>query len=321
MWHGEYTLCINGNLFGYGGYYDESESTHFCTNDNDVSFCITPNYCNNIRDLYVSEGLDEVDINSFKAITNNSELIRNSNNYDATLVCNGERSCINSDVEFYEVGCYGGFSCERMNVTGNGTLNVYCEGVGSCNDMIVNLKATSSFQSIYVYGVAAIGPHFTETVRIQGWQAWNLYSPLGIMNSKITLAWVQYYVAYISGYYSLFNVHFSCDYTGGGTEIDWFQVTCYDENNPLWITFDDECDWYNPTYANVYHPCTILTSKEEINGYDIGSYKMMDEMYQLAMLSREYSNECDNASISTSISRDIGYSLYAEQEIVNEGTC
>lgn len=92
-------------------------------------------------------------------------------------------------------------------------------------------------------------------------------------------------------------------------------VGCSNDSNVHFVKFDDSCKyyfWYNLGYRG----CAFFTTVEEVENYDIGTLDMVNEIYQLTELTKQYTYECDNSS--DVITKDIGYSLDAGSDVTND---
>ena len=101
-----------------------------------------------------------------------------------------------------ELWCYATFGCMfavGAFIFGDATMSIY----------------ESHFESMVVYGsMVVMNTELTLT---------DLGEKIDVDNDEELISEIQI----IDGYYSLFNVHFSCDYSGApiGSGSDWFQFT------------------------------------------------------------------------------------------------
>ena len=110
-----YEIIVNGEVVGFGGYYDNSESRTICTDDdNIVSRCIFPEYCINNNKLWA---YDEhyVTMTSYKSMINSSIIDTDSSNTNSGgndtsssnsnsndylgISCGGDHACVNSSFQ------------------------------------------------------------------------------------------------------------------------------------------------------------------------------------------------------------------------------
>lgn len=96
--HGYYDIKVNDTIIAYGGYYATSESHIVCTNNNNqVGYCIAPQFCQNNDNLggeWIS-GSTNVEFSSYQSVIN-SFIDGIETGIDVEFLCTGDQSCIYS---------------------------------------------------------------------------------------------------------------------------------------------------------------------------------------------------------------------------------
>lgn len=305
---------MNDLIVAYGGYFDIFETSVVCTYDNDVTLCITPDFCNNNQDLYGSDTVDEFSIYSFHGITNNSYFGVSSNQY-ASLKCYGEESCHTSEFSgFLDIQCQGAFSCRDSTFALS--RSIWCIGAGSCYNIYGSGVSSWSLVSrnIYAQGLDALGSTFHDVINYMPGFRVDAASSFAVINTDILLELTSY-LLFTSGftsssYYGYWNVSVSCVFPNS-TVYPTIYLSCDSIVSPTWINFDSSC------FFEISSDCLIHNTTEKIDSYDRNTVSMVSEMSQLMKLAQNYSDTCDSDS-DDNLNFDIGYRLYAETDIENE---
>ena len=93
--HGSYTIIIDGDIAGYGGYYTESETHTVCTDKSHFSFCIVPKFCAGRYFSYASIDIvdpSDIELTSHKSVTH-SVFYYPSSYYPFNIYCGGDHGC------------------------------------------------------------------------------------------------------------------------------------------------------------------------------------------------------------------------------------
>lgn len=350
-------MSLNNRVVFYSGYYGDSESGIFCVDPSDISYCITPNYCNNGGNLTYSDSIPtisnhpsfigsdiedttdliELNVVSYKSITNKTSLfyqIDDGFSKQQIIYCRGEQSCTGSNIGVVFVVCSGAFSCDSTTfkhaVGDSGYWSkknyIYCFGTGSCTDTYSWFIATvRNSRGLRVRGVGAMAFKSSFDIKhlgdITNLVVIDIDTSLGAIdadinvNTNLTLTDDEDYEQswFIEGYYVLFNVSINC------YNATTWQIGCTGTGPHIFGTIDSSCDYVH--IISAYQSCNIISSIEEMNAYDTGSYEMITEIRDLISLSQEYSDECDQEysySDNYNLVQDIGYPLSATLEIAND---
>lgn len=139
-YYGDCAIWMNGEIAGYCSTYGETSTTVVCNDLNHISFCITPDYCSQFENVYITNH-ENTDINSQEMVAYSFHGLNNLENQTVllNLACSGSYSCVNSTFIFAEAGqvfCKSVGSCSSMNNNGARGLSAECQAVNSCTNLV-----------------------------------------------------------------------------------------------------------------------------------------------------------------------------------------
>ena len=294
--HGSFTIYVNGETGGVGGYYYDSDTRTICTDMNHVSFCIIPGYCNGNNDIYISnyeyennnDALYSYSYQSLYNLTYNY-ILDNVENID----CYGSHSCANSELILADVACFGAFSCVD-SILGvdrrTQAQSVTCYGVGSCMNGELSWTRSNSIRS---NGIQTLNNLIVNFV-VPGNSLIELSASFSIMNSVIYLNVTEFVSAGSVGLvrfeiqgsdYSLYNTTIKCSHLHGIS----LSVSCLVDVDTQYFMIDDSCYGNNTvTIADCDH---VNSTQSFLENIDNSTLDMIEQLSTLIDIATEASTQ------------------------------
>lgn len=306
---GFYQIWMNNKTVAFGEYSQTVETIIVCSDENHMSFCVTPEYCTNNNDIFIT-GTDTVDdiyiAKSYHSLIN----CQLENQLTYPLECLGMKSCINMYSESSDIKSYGAFGLneseflieyqynysnisnfafDNADILANADKTVECYGLHSCQN-------TQSFNTIGYGTMSCNDIIYTSNLDING--------SLVIVNSEIILMGIWYMMFCSSacigtyndviggaviinlsdGYYSLFNTTIKCSHQVFST----CTIYCSKNDNPQYFILDDSCSSICTT-VNCFN---LIDNISEIDNTSLNIINQLNEL--LTNLSDIYIYECDS---------------------------
>ena len=317
---GECVVFVDDKIVGYC-YRDVKSVTDtsvvFCTNDNHISHCITPHFCNshtnNISDVYMSN----YEIDQFGG--------GNSLPFESSYAI---ENVVNQSVSGYFL-CFGELSCYNTSFhSSSDEIYYWCFSLRSCVDVSFDLQLSSYWGiysgcfSIFACDLTQID-HFIMSVAVSGLRSQKLTTiePLtapvgflsrwvfGLINTNIMINSTGTFFG-MQTYFAMFNVTLVCS-----PNIASGYVTFDCDSNHAFIVVDESC--YNDNWNFGYYNCENLVN--DINDVDVGVVNLSQRITQITSRMETVMAKCDSNDGNNDVDLvyDIGHSIYYGQDIMN----
>ena len=319
--HGSYTIGIDDNIVGYGGYYNTLESHTVCANKNHISYCIVPKFCSDNNNLWAFDSSDILSITSYKSIVNSSlYFLWLTDEWYLYIDCNGDRSCSKSlfrdEYRIVVLRCTGVYSCDESRVETSYPF-ITCIGLKSCNNVFEN-SGGYSWSRVYLYGpMAGVAMQFYDI----GQTYIYTQTQLALANDVVSLAAYPESYPYLGltmkSDFSLWNVTITCN-QGNISNNTYFScdMECTNENSTQFIIIDDSCGG-SLQQCNIDNNCSIVEKIDDIDSETIETVQTVIDL--IKEFETVYGMECsDNITTNDALIFDVGYPLYGESFITNE---
>ena len=339
---GFYYVWINDKIVSFGEYRQTIETIIVCTDDNHMSYCITPEYCRNNNDIFIT-GVSLFDdtylSGSYHGLSNCT-----LDNESLALECLGMKSCLNMYGLTNSVSVYGAFGLnesqtltEYTYVCDNGSVSnfafynaeqflyaaktVTCYGLYSCQNSQSHTTigySSSSLMNVYTRDLVTNGSLIALDTVI------TLLSVIDIELCMGGYCWQNYdettggvvKINILDGYFLLFNTTLKCSHQTSSV----CNIYC-STNNSQYFILDSSCSICD------IHDCNLI---ENISQIDNHSLNIISEISQLVTNIRDtYIYDCDNdGSVTYDISHAAAvssfgssYSISVFNDIYGEVLC
>ena len=308
---GECIVFVDDQIVGYcykGVKSETDTSVIFCTNDNHISHCIVPHFCNgdssDISDIYLSEyEIKQYDgeMLTFESTHALGNMVNQS--IPQYVNCLGELSCYNTSFQTESEEFLGNIFCFALRACTNVSSDVVSSVYLFCNSMF----ACDSIEDAKYVEVHAVYGLSNELILRA---ALGISTTFGLSNTRVMMHNGDSFFL-LSAYFAMFNVTVACT-----PNVESGVLKLYCNYNQLFVVLDQSC--YNGNWSIELYQCDNLVNN--INDVDHEIWNLAQTVTAMTSTMEAVITKChnnDGINNTVDLVYNIGHSVYFDQDVIN----